>query len=329
MKTIFVVNPKAGKGSLTQNLVESIKDYAAKSDAEIQIYMTKSQGDAQRFVKEYCERLGGARFIACGGDGTLSEVLNGAANFPDAEIGVLPMGTGNDFCRNFKGADFGDIDAQINGAAIPCDAIKYSSVTDGREHSGYSINMFNIGFDCNVADMTSEVKERTFISGSPAYLVSIFVNLIKKRGANLKIEIDGAVCENGAVLLTSIANGCYCGGGIKSNPLASVHDGFININIIKNVSRLQFMRLLPHYMKGTFLKLKGIEKIISSEKCKRVVITPIGKNMRLCNDGEISTAGRTEFEIVPDAFNFVVPYNKNTDCRDICKPLFIQKTRAD
>lgn len=311
MKTIFIVNPKAGKGNLTQTLVESIKDYSAKSDAEIQIYTTKFQGDAERFVKDYCDCWGGARFIACGGDGTLSEVLNGAVTCPDAEIGVLPMGTGNDFCRNFKDTAFDDIGAQINGASIKCDAIRYTSVTDGKEHIGYSINMFNIGFDCNVADMTSDVKKHAFVSGSLAYLVSIFVNLIKKRGANLKIEIDGTLCENGKILLTSLANGCYCGGGIKSNPLASVHDSFLNINIIKNVSRLRFIRLLPHYIKGTHLNLKGIEKIISSKKCKKVVITPIGKDMLLCNDGEISTAGRTEFEIVPDAFNFVVPANKS------------------
>ena len=81
--------------------------------------------------------------------------------------------------------------------------------------------MFNIGFDCNVADMTAKMKKKPLISGSMAYLFSIFAILIKKKGANLKIELDDIVKYEGPLLLTSLANGCFCGGGIKSNPLYS------------------------------------------------------------------------------------------------------------
>ncbi len=84
--------------------------------------------------------------------------------------------------------------------------------------------MFNIGFDCNVADMTANMKKKPFISGSLAYLLSIFVMLIKKKGAKLLIELDGEKKYCGP-LLTSLANGSYCGGGIKSNPLVSIKDG--------------------------------------------------------------------------------------------------------
>ena len=126
--------------------------------------------------------------------------------------------------------------------------------------------------------------------------------------ANLKIEVDGKEKHNGKLLLTSIANGCYCGGGIKSNPLASIRDGKINFNIIRNVPRYKFLCLLPFYMKGTHLKLKNIDKIITSEKCFKIKITPIEGNMRLCIDGEIIDAGETVFEICPGLFNFVIPY---------------------
>ena len=131
--------------------------------------------------------------------------------------------------------------------------------------------------------------------------------LVKKKGETLKIETDGVLKHDGELLLTSIANGSYCGGGIKSNPLAKVDDGFININIIKNVSRLKFIKLLPYYMKGTVLELPGIEKIIISEKCKKVTIIPASPKFRLCIDGEIEDAGEIEFEIVHNAFDFVVP----------------------
>ena len=167
--------------------------------------------------------------------------------------------------------------------------------------------MFNIGFDCNVADLKGEMEKKPFVSGSMSYLISIFATLVSKKGANVKIEMDGNVKHEGKLLLTSIANGSYCGGGIKSNPLASVSDGKINVNIIKNISRRKFLYLLPFYMKGTHMGLKNIDNIIVSEKCSKIKISPLDEKFRLCIDGEIIDAGETEFEICPGAFRFVLP----------------------
>lgn len=308
MKTIFVINPEAGQGKNIDILIKSINSTILKLKADAQVYITKSIGDAEKYVKQFCEKFGPARFIACGGDGTLSEVLNGAIDSKDSEIGVIPIGTGNDFCRNFdKNSGFGCIEGQLTGKAVECDAIKYSTQTGDRKKTGYCVNMFNIGFDCNVADLTQDMKKKPFISGSLAYFVSIFVTLIKKKGSDLKIEIDGKLAHNGKLLLTSVANGCYCGGGIKSNPLASIKDGLISVNIIKNVTRCKLITILPRYMKGTHLSMRGIEKYISTQKCKKITITPNSNGMRLCIDGEIVDAGKTHFEIIHNAFNFVLP----------------------
>ena len=311
MKTVFVINPRAGQGKKVQSLIDKINSLKG---ADTKIYITKSKKDATSYVKSYCEKMGPARFIACGGDGTFHEVLNGVIGFDGAEIGVIPVGTGNDFCRNFgENTSFDDISCHVFGKSVACDAIRYKTVTKNGTISGYCANMFNIGFDCNVADLKGKMEESPFVFGAMSYIISIFVMLIGKKGANLKIEIDGKEEHFGKLLLTSVANGCYCGGGIKSNPLASLHDGFMDINIVKNVSRAKFLSLLPHYMKGDFLKLKNIEKVIRSEKCKRVLISPIEGKMRLCIDGEIIDAGDTEFEIFKNAFRFVVPEKKTDD----------------
>jgi len=305
MKTVFIINPQAGQGKKVNSLVNKINDL---KNFDTETYITKFPGDATDYVKSYCETNGPARFISCGGDGTFNEVLNGVMGFDDAEVGIIPVGTGNDFKRNFENCKmFDDVLCHIHGKSIRCDSIKYRTVIDNKVQTGYCANMFNIGFDCNVADLKNEFQKKPFVSGSLSYLISIFVNLIKKKGANLKIELDGEEKHCGKLLLTSVANGCYCGGGIMSNPLASVKDGLININIIKNVSRLKFLRLFPYYMKGSFLKLKNIQKVILSEKCSKVKITPMDGKMRICVDGEIIDAGETEFEICHNAFNFVVP----------------------
>ena len=325
MKTIFVVNPCAGQGKNIKNVVDLIDVKALSSGFDYDIYITCGVGDATRFVHEYCTNHGCARFIACGGDGTFSEVLNGIVGFDDAEVGIIPLGTGNDFCRNFGGEfDFHDVIKQISGITVKCDAIRYTTHLRDGIHTGYCANMFNIGFDCNVADMTADMKKRPFISGSLAYLISIFATLVKKKGTNLEIQTDGETLHHGPLLLTSIANGCYCGGGIKSNPLADITDGYININIVNNVSRFKFIKLLPHYIKGDFLKLKDISKVVLSLKCKKVIITPKDGLMRICNDGEISDAGYTEFEIKHKAFNFVLPAASNS-CIHIIDKKRVQK----
>ncbi len=306
MKTVFIINPCAGKHRDIDKLKKEIKNASAILSAEADFYTTTAVGDATCFVRDYCRENGPARFIACGGDGTLGEVVNGAMEYSGCEVGVVPMGTGNDFCRNFA-CDFHNIEGQILGESEPCDVIRYTTFVDGKEKSGYCMNMFNIGFDCNVADLTNTIKSKSFIGGSFAYFAAILVTLVKKKGANLKIELDGKEVHNGPLLLNSIANGCYCGGGIKSNPLANIRDGHINVNIIKNVSRTLFISLLPAYMKGKILEKKRARKIIDSVNCENIKITPYGGKMRICIDGEVTDAGITEFQILHKGINFVIP----------------------
>ena len=314
MRTVFIVNPNAGKGSNIQKFVDEIKQTADRLNVDVQVYLTKAVGDAEVFVRRYCIDFGPARFVACGGDGTLNEVVNGAYGFDDVEIGVVPMGTGNDFRRNFKDCgEFTDIEAQIKGICEKCDVIRYSTQLENGKKVGCGVNMFNIGFDCNVADLTARMKKKPFISGSFAYFISIFGMLIKKKGANIAIELDGDVVHMGPLLLTSIANGCYCGGGIMSNPLAEIQDGLINVNIVNNVSRRRFIGLLPHYMKGDFLDLEDIDEVVVSPKCRNVVVTPLEGTMKMSIDGEICQVGRTEFEVLHNAVNFVVPAKKLTE----------------
>ena len=308
MRNIFIVNPCAGQGKNNDKLINFINESCSFIGADYEIYVTKSVNDATFYVKQYLNSYGTARFIACGGDGTLSEVLNGIAGFPDAQVGVMPCGTGNDFCRNFvTTASYRDVISQIYGYLVKCDAIKYTSEINGDFHTGYCANMVNIGFDSNVADMTAEMKKKPLISGSVAYYLSILAKLVKKDGADLIIDADGEVVHSGPLLLSSVANGSYCGGGIKSNPMADVTDGFLNINIVNNVSRLKFIKLLPHYIKGDFIKLKNIESVVKTFKCKKLTVSPSGGTMRMCCDGEIYDAGKTVFEVVPGFFNFIIP----------------------
>ena len=217
-----------------------------------------------------------ARFYACGGDGTANEIINGVYGFDGISVGIIPIGTGNDTVRNFPDAgDFLDIKAQVLGTEKPIDVMEYRGIVNGKERTGYAVNMFNIGFDCSVVELAGRLKEKPLISGPAAYLLAIFGKFVKKEGVSLRIEGSGReLLEEGKLLLCAISNGSYCGGGIKSAPQSIMDDGYFDVNIVRDVGRAKFLKFLPAYKNGTHLGRPGIEDILLVEKAKSIMIKP-------------------------------------------------------
>lgn len=300
MKYYFVVNPMAGKGAHTEELVKSIRAACEKRDIEHEVYMTKAVGDATAFVKSICADRANlpARFYACGGDGTLGEVANGAAGAEGAAIGVIPVGTGNDFVRNFgKGELFFDVDAQIDGEEYAIDILKCNDM--------YAINMINIGFDCEVVKKTVKLKKNPLIPSKLAYIAGVVTTLIKKPGMKAEVSCDGAEFEPRQYLLTTFANGEFCGGGFHSNPAAALCDGEIDALFINNVSRRVFVSLVGSYKKGTHLVPKN-DKILKNYKHKKIELR-FKEKQSASVDGELFDFDELCIEIVPNGAVFVAP----------------------
>lgn len=313
MRNIFLINPCAGQGKNIDVLISQIEKASKKLDVKSEIYVTNYVGDAQIYTERVANQTKGKEevcFFACGGDGTLNEVVNGAVGFDHVSVGAVPVGTGNDFVRNFgQPKDFMDVKKQLTGLTKKVDLIKYTGEIEGQVMTRYCINMFNIGFDCNVVDKTAELKKKPLLKGSLAYLVSVGNILIKKKGANLRIFVEGKKVHEGSLLLCVVANGAFCGGGVCSSPQTILDDGKMDINVIRNVSRTKFIKMFPSYSKGTHFEQKGVENTIIPYCCKTARIEPLGEmgTMRLCVDGEISTTKAIDFEVVRKAINFVLP----------------------
>lgn len=312
MRHIFVINPNAGKKGTKEKLEAKILQAGEKLGCQVEIYETKSARDGEAFVKRTCETKDSAeviRFYACGGDGAVHEIANGVYGYENVEMGCIPMGTGNDFIRNFGTAkQFLDIEAQLLGKAVNTDLIRYVESVGGKDaEPRMCANMLNIGFDCNVADLTAKAKTWPLVNGSMAYLISVFIMLVKKEGANLTVEFDDGEVFDGKLLLMTVSNGCFCGGGWKSNPIAELDDGIMDIGLIRDIPRRMFPALLPKYQKGTHFDHKGIEEILIYKKGKKLTIRTNGGDVRLCTDGEITRVDKVSFEIVPDAMRFAVP----------------------
>ncbi|MBR3146714.1 MAG: hypothetical protein IKF54_01065 [Eubacterium sp.] len=327
MKHFFIINPVAGQGKATQ-LEEKIWEQAglrgllatvdqkrgvnSPENVDIVIYRTKNPGDAERYVRYICrsavEDGECYRFYSCGGDGTLNEVVNGCYGFGFAQVACIPFGTGNDYIRCFPEAgDFSDVSAQMDGEPVFTDLIRYN--VEGNDPR-YCINMFNIGLDCNVADMTSRMKKVPMIKGHFAYMLSLVTAFIQKKGADLKIECDDGFVYDDKLLLVAISNGEYCGGGVKGTPQAVIDDGLMDVSIVKKATRRDFLKLFKKYKNGEHLDDEEAMEHFIIRKCAQVTVTPKGGSMKLCTDGEISQAGRTTFEIVPRAAIFSVPAAK-------------------
>ena len=320
MKHCFLINPAAGKGKQCADIENSISACCEAAGIDFDVYYTTGVGDAEEYIKRVCaesEPDAEFCFYAAGGDGTFSEVVNGAAHFANASVGLIPIGTGNDFARNFTNNDnFFDISAQIEGSEIALDLIKIND--------RYSANMLNTGFDCEVCRRVAKIKRNPAIPSKLAYLAGAFIELIRKPGVKIEVSVDGSEIRDLDLLLTCICNGPFCGGGFHSGPYADIADGALDVCFIKNVTRMQFLKLLTPYKNGTYLSLDGIEEIAEYIKCKRLDIKFKGFQS-VCIDGEIEELESMTVEISPRALRFRLPKN----CQLIRAPMTEKKEAED
>lgn len=311
MKHIFVVNPAAGKGKNIPSLLASISYACEDLKVEYDIYHTHEAGDATVYVSEKCTQNPDEkfRFYACGGDGTLSEVLNGAVGHDNAEIAVIPAGTGNDFVKTFRHPEyFTTIQKQILGTAEKIDLLKYND--------RYSLNIINVGFDCDVVVEVAKIKRKSFVPSKLAYIMGIAAVFVKPLGKRFKVTIDDNECIEKEFMLCAMANALYYGGGFKAAPLAQLDDGYMDLCLVDRVSRADFIRIIPKYKSGQHVDENGKSKypFVHYQKCKKVVIeseTTIG----VCGDGEVSPANKVVVEIIPNAIAFSIP--KNSGCESM------------
>ena len=301
MKHYFITNPAAGKKNSCEELCERIITAGTECGADFEIYETTAAGDATRFVKEMCESFPSVekRFYACGGDGTLNEVVSGAVGQKNASVGLIPAGSGNDFARNFKNNElFFDIKAQIAGEATPVDVLALNDK--------FAINMVNIGFDCEVVKRMVRIKRSPLCPAGLAYIFGLVITLITKPGVKVEVSIDGGEYKPYNLLLCTNANGCYCGGGFHSNPHALLTDGKINFLFVNNVSRIKFLTLVSSYKKGTHICEKNA-KILSSASCSTIDMRFDGIQS-VSIDGEVNDIDRElHFSIKRGGLNFVIP----------------------
>ncbi len=298
MKTIFVVNPVSGKGEALRKVKEALRDVPG----DYEIYETKGPRDATEHIRAYCtehpdEKI---RFCACGGDGTLNEVVNGVVGFENADVTCYPCGSGNDFVKYYGGADaFMDVSALMNAPSAPIDLI--------RAGDKYSVNVTNFGFDTSVCRTMEKVKTKPIIGGKNAYNFGVFTSVLTAMKTKAKVYGDGELLnEKGMITLCTVANGKYVGGQFCCAPRSVNDDGLMEVCLVKPISAFTLIKIIGTYTRGEHLDDPRLNDIIVYRRCKSVTVKADDK-FAYTLDGEIIDAPEFTCEVAPGIIRFAVP----------------------
>ncbi len=298
MKHVFIINPNAGKYDSRQRIYDMADALREKHGLDVQCILTKKQGHATELARRLCDSGEELRFYACGGDGTVNEVANGVIGYDNAAMTVIPVGTGNDFLKNFGGAAplFADVENLWDGPQFPMDAID----VNGR----IALTIACSGIDARVAADVHKYSESPLLDGKTSYIASLAVNfLFKGIASHWTVTLDDEVIEDDFSLV-AVCNGRYYGGGFMPVAEARMDDGVLNTLVVKKVSRVTFARFVGPYSKGGYSKFPeyahcSTPQVIRIHSEKPDIVT--------CLDGECMTNSDVTIRMSEKKLNFFGP----------------------
>ena len=305
MKHLIVVNGNAG--GFDPSFEEKINEAFKGQDYEI--YKTTGPKSVIPFLKEYLAKTKDTvRVYACGGDGTIHEVVNGVIGAKNAEVAIIATGTGNDFVKIYGGKEkFQDFSKFINAEAEPIDVSELKG--DGVQGPLYSVNVINFGFDAIVGAMGNYYKEHGLPEGTKEgtnpYDYALKHDAMKHgRFNDIEVFADGEKLNEKQILLATLAQGQYVGGQFRCAPKSDNTDGLIDVCVLKTMTFLGLGMIIGTYTKGQHLD-KPRKKIVYRQAKEIKMVGP--KDFDVCVDGEMIKGNNFVVKVVPGAVKLVIP----------------------
>ncbi len=283
---VAVVNRTAGKGKCGR-LWPQIAAYLEELGLRFQVEFTQGAGDAIQLARQAADS-GASTVLAVGGDGTLNEVVNGLVGHTETTLGIIPAGSGNDFIRSLglKPADW----------QAACQIIakgKTKAVDLGQVNGRHFINVSGVGFDATVVNCANTWGKAHF-SSTLAYVAAVLKTLREFKPSHVKIQLDGQEVETLSWLVV-VASGQYFGGGMWIAPQADIQDGFFDVCVLGNVSKLEFLRAFPSIFSGKHLSHPAIKFY----RARHVRVEADGP-MLAQTDGEVIGQTPISFQVRPE-----------------------------
>lgn len=290
----IVANPVSGQ-SRGRKVAEGVRDALRGLGVAAEIHWTEDSDQAQRIAAEVTGD-GAGTIVACGGDGTIHNVVNAVAG-SGVVVGVAPAGRGNDLARML------DLPREPGAIAAMLAAGRRRRVDLGRatEDGGrvrHFVTVAACGFDAEVA--------RRLVHGGPvggpwAYMYGTAVTLMSYQPRQGRIEGDFGVFE-GPFFLAATANTSMYGGGISIAPGAAIDDGLFRLCIIRPISRPVVVALFRRVRAGTHLDHPAVS-YHTSRKVRIATEVPID----LFADGEPLATTPVTLEVLPGGLEVIVP----------------------
>ncbi|MDD2435582.1 MAG: diacylglycerol kinase family lipid kinase [Bacilli bacterium] len=272
MKRVFIVNPTAGNGQALK-VGKMIEQICEDQLVNYHLYYTNHPKDATELTKLYCHHQEPTVIYSVGGDGTLSEIVNGIVG-SKAMLGIIPAGSGNDFIRTLS-----DCDKEI------------TKIDVGKVNEHYFINIASIGIDAEIANNVTKFKKLK-IPKSWIYNASIIYTLGQYQHKQINYHLNDKQ-NNKSITLMAICNGRYYGGGFCLAPNALINDGLFDIYLVDAMPKYKIPGALLKLKKQLHEQLPVIHKYNSNH------IKVEAEERLICNvDGEIIYDNHFDFKLL-------------------------------
>jgi YegS/Rv2252/BmrU family lipid kinase len=290
-RAVVVVNPAAG-GGRTERRWRGIREELHRLGLAFEWVSTTGPGGGTALARAAVE-AGAGLVVAVGGDGTLSEVVNGvtADDGPRATVGAILTGRGRDAARNLGLARDARLAARrlVAGADARIDLVRVEWPDGGRR---YAVGAAGAGFDAQVARRAAIGRGR----GTLPYLLAVVTTLSAHAPVAAEVEIDGAAAWSGRLSVAVAANGPCFGGGMRIAPGADVTDGLLDLVILGDLGRLELLRWLPTVYRGGHLA----NRKVTVARARRAVLRPAAP-LPVHVDGEVAPPAPVAFVACPGA----------------------------
>ena len=295
MRHLFIINPAAGSRNRTQEYSDVIHKVCRARKLRYEIRVSTAPGEAIRIAREAAQTGEELRLYACGGDGTLNEVVAGAAGYENAAVTVFSGGSGNDFVKLFDDPKaFFDLHRLMDAEEAVFDLIDCNG--------DLALNICSVGLDARIGTDVSSYKRLPLLHGFRAYAVSAAVNVVKGIGEHYVVEVNGEVFDDRHTFVC-VCNGRYYGGGFNPIPEADPSDGQLDVLVVKEVSRAQVPGLIGKYKNGRYKELSHVARYIRTDRVKIICDKPTPINL----DGELRMAREIEMQVAKQKIRFFYP----------------------
>ena len=295
MTHLFIINPAAGSFDRTAQYREKIETVCAQKGLAYRIAVSAGPGDCARLAREAADTGEEYRIYACGGDGTLNEVVQGAAGRENVAVTVFSGGSGNDFVKLFDDPKaFFDLERLTDAEETRFDLIDCNG--------DYSLNICSVGLDARIGTDVSRYKRLPLLHGFWAYAASTVVNVVKGIHEHYVVQINGETVDANQTMIC-VCNGRFYGGGFYAMPDADPADGMLDVLLVKKVSRLQVPAVIGKYKAGRYKELGHIAKYYRTDKVTIRCDGPTPINL----DGELRTAQVAEMAVSDKKLRFFYP----------------------